>query len=156
MKKFTFTLQYIEATNEKRHIDLAFSILFWLLFCVSTALTNELNYIALLFAAFYTASCFIKPTKNTSAQNFGYYTLEFGESNLLYKSGDSIIWHIPFERVEKVHCNVHGSGKWFSPKTKELLVLTNDNDSYPLYGTIDSGKLLEIQNEIELLKSKNA
>jgi hypothetical protein len=156
MKSFTFTqtLSTEPVANNSTAISWLFPSLFLVILLVSYFFHNEINYVALIFLASYTTRLFYKPSPSNSAAYFGETTLEFGKKNLLYKNGDTIIWHIPYERLKKIQIIQRGRGTFFSPATKEVLILTNDNDSYSLIGTVPDHEVEEIQKEIEMAKSK--
>ena len=155
MKIFTIESKLRPESNISASLRWPFVALFWGLFLVSYIGYSQINFVALVFGVIYTFGFFYKPSQKTNNYSFGSTTLEFGEENLLYKNGNSIIWHIPYRRLEKIQVFEHGSGSFFSPVTKEFLILTNDNDSYSLMGTLPDSEIKEIQREIEIVKNKS-
>jgi hypothetical protein len=82
------------------------------------------------------------------------YSLEFGKENLIFKEEKSIKWHIPYHRISHIELNPFDATVSKAPAVFESNIITNDNDSYPLGGTIEPELAMEIQQEIEKAKSQ--
>ncbi|OPX54396.1 hypothetical protein SAMN02745127_02823 [Oceanospirillum multiglobuliferum] len=155
MKTFTIENKLRADSGISSSFRWPFIALFWGLFLFSYVSYSQINFVALVFGVIYTFGFFYKPSRKVNDYSFGFTRLEFGEENLLYKNGDSIIWHIPYKRLEKIQVSQHGSGSFLSPVIKEILILTNDNDSYSLMGALPDSEIEEIQKEIEIAKNKS-
>ena len=155
MKSFQIENKLIVESSTENRLRWPAPIIFLGFFFIMYFAYSEVNYVALIFGVVYTARLFIKSSEGSFSHSFGFTTLEFGQSNLLYKNKESIIWHIPYKRLEKIQCVCHGSGTVLSPTVREVLVLTSDNDSYSIMGHVSDEQIKEIQNEIEYAKSKS-
>jgi hypothetical protein len=133
----------------------AFISIFWVLVFVTYYLGSQINYVALLFGVVYTIGFLYKPSKNENFHSFGTTILEFGQDNLIYRDKETTIWHIPYSRLKSIEIQQHGSGQIFSPITQEILILTNYNDSYCIFGSIPESTVSEIRGEIENAKNKS-
>lgn len=90
------------------------------------------------------------PDQSHKGSIYGDQVLAFGARNLVCKQGDTIVWHIPYERVS--HIKEFTSGpRWAQSVT--TLVYTNDNDSYMISGKPHDCTLEVIQQEIDRVKS---
>ncbi len=92
-------------------------------------------------------------TNRMSAQKGLYksdYILEFGNSEIVCKYKDSIIWHINYSRVS--HVVVEPTNlSLFKPKSGLTLIHTKDGDSYSIPVQICNAQNIEIQSAIESL-----
>ncbi len=108
------------------------------------------NYSFIILAVTWTLIVFMN---RMSTQKWLYksnYILEFGNSELVCKYKDSMIWHIQYSRLSHVVVEPANSSL-FNPKSALTLIHTKDGDSYSIPVQICSAQNIEIQSAIESL-----
>lgn len=152
MKEFSISARPIEIDRKKlltlkqRWLIAGLICLFY--FSISL-IWGEISFEDILLCCIYSlifiASSSTKPTLNTHVEQ----KLVFGIDNLVLKSSDTIHWHIPFHRLDRIEQAISGP-KWAPAST--ALIHTNDNDSYLISGELSPETIEEIQQEIDRIK----
>lgn len=116
----------------------------WACYFTIAIIWNGVSLGGLLLCLMY-SFLFIKANSAESIiNNYFEQKLVFGTENLVFKSRDTIHWHIPFYRLNRI--------EQVKNPNSMTLVYTNDNDSYMIYGTLSTETIDEIQQEIERIK----
>jgi hypothetical protein len=156
MKTFAIEYKLSASDYDSTALRWTFIAFLWGVFVSISFLQRKLDPTALGFCVAYTAAqLYFRQSGKSSNYPLGITTLEFGNENLIYRNETSVIWHIPYTRLDKIQVSQHGSGGFLSPVIKEILILTNDNDSYSLMGTLPDIEIEKIQREIEIAKCKS-
>ncbi len=153
MKTFYIDRADQEIWQKELSFDRYIAVFGWIAILLSYLFTSEINYLGTLVIALITYSSFVKTSKDRQRAFLRDDTLEFAENCLLYKSQDAVLWSIPYERLGNIQHTEQGGG-FKGPVWKEVLITTNDGDSYCFQYAPKSLKLDEIQHQIDEVKER--
>ena len=117
----------------------------WSFYLATSLVWGSINLTGLLLSVIYSWLVIKTHSAESKINNYFEQKLVFGSDNLVLESSDTIHWHIPFHRLDRI--------EQVKNPNSMTLVYTNDNDSYLIYGKLSTETIDEIQQEIEQIKA---
>ena len=124
----------------------------WSFYFATLLIWGDVNLDGLLLSVIYSLLLIKTHSVELKINSYLEQKLVFGSDNLVLKSHNTIHWHIPFHRLDRIE-QVKSGPRWSPSST--TLVYTNDNDSYMISGELSSEAIEDIQQEIDRIKRIN-
>lgn len=121
----------------------------WSFYFATSLIWESINLTGLLLSVIYSLLLIKTNSAESKINNYFEQKLVFGSDNLVFKSSDTIHWHIPFHRLDRIEQAISGP-RWAPIST--ALIYTNDNDSYLISGELSPETVEKIHQEIERIK----
>lgn len=93
---------------------------------------DKLNYIMSASAMLWACIVFMNRVYTKKGLFKSNYSLEFGNTDLICKQNNSVIWYIPYSRLSHTAIEPADAYSWFNPKSSLTLIYTKDGDSYSI------------------------